>query len=117
MVGQKGGNYYMPEECTTNFKDMLKLFCKLDGDDTFSLLSSETIKSAVLSERMPIGKSRYLTAHATVHRVPAVAYVVWETKRVLLAEWRGCRSHLFEILAYVDSKATSPTSETRHRRA
>jgi hypothetical protein len=97
----------MPSECTSNFEDMFKLFCKLDGDDTFSLLTAATIKGASLSARMPIGKSRYVTAHATVHRVPAVAYVVWETKRVLLAEWRGRRSLPLKIRASRSFRVTT----------
>jgi hypothetical protein len=91
MVGQKAGSYFMPEECTTNFEEMLKSFCLLDGDGSFGLLAPGLIKSAPLSEKFSIGKSRFITAHPTVHRVPSVAYVVWETRRALTAEWKGRR--------------------------
>mmetsp|Transcript_53500 Transcript_53500/g.141870 ORF Transcript_53500/g.141870 Transcript_53500/m.141870 type:complete len:251 (-) Transcript_53500:237-989(-) len=89
MLGAKLASYVLPRECHENFHALFTASCALDGDAGFASCLADITKSAPVDGSLPIGKSRFVTAHPTEHRVPSVAYLVWESKRVLLPEWKG----------------------------
>ncbi len=82
MMKMEPPTIYVPEEAVKNVEILLKVFGRLDrGRLPCNLIGLKG------GDEVELSRELVMTAHATKHTIPSLAYIVWERRKKLKAEY------------------------------
>lgn len=84
LYGLKPPTYAIPEESIPATEALLAAWRRLDGS-----AMACTLLPARPGTEVSLGKGRYARALRSIHRVPSLAWVVFEIRQKLKPEWQG----------------------------
>lgn len=83
MMKMEPPTIYLPEHAVDLVRQLLRIFSRLDR----GRLPCELVPVKP-GDEIPLSRELVVTAHATVHTVPSLGYIVWERRKKLRPEFR-----------------------------